>query len=374
MLSSSYEDSNITLKKYSAEYMEYKFYSDKASYISIDDKKNIIFDEFWVYDNILVKGIVQPSEKSARLDIHSDRFNYLAEDINISAKVDAQAVFDKNITQKVDANVTLMGGFLSYVPQNDYKITDKDIIIVQDIKPEDSFPLALNVNVNTQKPIRYKTKEIDVEFIPKLSLVQDINQSYKLLGQVTIVNGTLTTTGKEFKIDESYIYFEGEEELNPKINLHLHYYTLDYIDIEIFITNTLNEPVLIFSSKPAMSQNDIMSYILFGEPASSLFDNSQGGNKTSINALLLGAGLKQMLNETSGVNVDTLNILNNTDGTLGYEVGARFNKNIRVVYKSDTASSIVLQYSITQSIRFDIDSHETGQGVAFTYVKDFTIR
>lgn len=374
MLSTRYEDKNITLYNYSAEYMEYKFYSDKASSLSIDDKQNIVFDEFWVYDNILVKGKVEPSEKSAKFDIHSDRFNYLAEDINVSARVDAQAVFDKNITQKIDANVTLIEGFVSYVPPNDYKITDKDIIIVQDIKPEDNFPLALNVNLNTQKSIRYKTKEIDVEFIPKLRVVQEPNQSLRLLGQITVLDGMLTTTGKEFKIDESYIYFEGEEELNPKINLHLHYYTLDYIDIEIFITNTLNEPVIIFSSKPAMSQNDIMSYILFGEPASSLFDNSQGGNKTSINALLLGAGLKQMFSETSGINVDTLNIIDSKDGTLGYEVGARFNKNMRVVYKSDTASSIVLQYSITQSIRFDIDSHETGQGVAFTYVKDFTIR
>jgi translocation and assembly module TamB len=71
------------------------------------------------------------------------------------------------------------------------------------------------------------------------------------------------------------------------------------------------------------------------------------------------------------VNIDTLNILTNEEGTLGYEIGTRFSKEIRMIYKSDTISSVILQYSLSKSIRIDVDVHETGQGVNIFYIKDF---
>ncbi len=162
--------------------------------------------------------------------------------------------------------------------------------------------------------------------------------------------------------------------MNPYINLNLHYKTDDNIDIEIFITNTLASPVVLFSSKPAMSQNDIMSYILFGKPASEAFEGQKdrdGDKYSSAGSLLLATGIKEIFNDTTGVKIDTLNILTNEEGTLGYEIGTRFSKDFRLVYKNDTISSIILQYSVTGSVRIDIDVDELGQGVMLLYVKDF---
>jgi autotransporter translocation and assembly factor TamB len=184
---------------------------------------------------------------------------------------------------------------------------------------------------------------------------------------VTIHEGDVSYSGKKFILDKSEIYFNGSSVINPQLNLNLHYYTVDYADIEIYVTNTLEDPVVIFSSKPSMSQNDIMSYILFGEPASTLFVSS---SETSKSSLLLAGGIKQLINGSSFVQVDTLNILTNKEGTLGYEIGTRFNEKIRIVYKNDTASSITLQYSLSRSLRLDIDIRETGQGVSVIYVKD----
>ena len=370
-LSARYKDKTISIEKYHAEYMDYKFYSKKESTVLIDDKNDLIFKEFWLYDNLLVKGKVSPSEKSARLKIRGDKFNYVAKDVNVSANANLEAVFDANGTKKIAGDVTLLDGFLSYAPVKDYQITDKDIIIIQDIKTKEASKLSLNLSVNSIQPIRYKTKEMDVRFVPELRVTQEPNKPLKLFGKVTILDGELNAADKEFRFGESYVYFDGKDELDPNLNLRLLYSTLDNIEIEILITNTLSEPIIIFSSNPAMSQNDIMSYILFGERANSLFEGSNANNKTSVNSLLLGTGLKQMFGDVTGVQVDTLNILNKEDGTLGYEVGARFNKNVRVVYKSDTTSSVTIQYGVSKSLRFDVDVREAGQGVAFTYVKDF---
>ncbi len=121
-----------------------------------------------------------------------------------------------------------------------------------------------------------------------------------------------------------------------------------------------------------MSQNDILSYLLFGGPAASTFESSgEETTSASVGAMLLGSGLKTIFTDTTGVQVDTLNILTNKEGSLGYEIGARFSKDIRLVYKNDTISSIILQYSISRSLRIDVDVHETGQGINLLYIKDF---
>jgi translocation and assembly module TamB len=194
----------------------------------------------------------------------------------------------------------------------------------------------------------------------------------RIYGMVTIEDGQVLGGGKLFELDKSEIYFNGSNPINPHLNLNVRHQTLDYIDIQIYITNTLSSPVVILASNPVMSQNDIMSYILFGEPASSAFSSSGEGSKTfAVSSLLLATGLKQIFNDSAGVNIDTLNILTNEEGTLGYEIGTRFSKDIRVLYKNDTVSSVILQYSLSRSIRLDIDVHETGQGVSILYIKDF---
>jgi translocation and assembly module TamB len=209
---------------------------------------------------------------------------------------------------------------------------------------------------------------------PSLVLYKEIGSDLELFGALNIKSGEVNLDGKVFEFDESELYFYGGDKIDPYLNLNLHYYTIDYIDIEIYITNKVSSPVVLFSSKPAMSQNDILSYILFDSKASSIFDSSEDtSSKTSMNTLLLGSGIKKMINSSGTIKLDTLNILTNKEGTLGYEVGARFNKNVRIVYKNDEISSLILQYSLSKSLRVDVDVKETGQGVSIIYVKDFDI-
>jgi hypothetical protein len=56
---------------------------------------------------------------------------------------------------------------------------------------------------------------------------------------------------------------------------------------------------------------------------------------------------------------------------MGFEVGTRLNKDLRVIYKNDTVSSVLLQYSVNRWLRLDADIHELGQGINAIYIKDF---
>lgn len=71
------------------------------------------------------------------------------------------------------------------------------------------------------------------------------------------------------------------------------------------------------------------------------------------------------------IQLDTLNILTSDEGNIGYEVGTRIRKDMRLIYKNNTVSSVILQYNLSKSTRVDVDVRETGQGVSFIYLKDF---
>jgi hypothetical protein len=56
---------------------------------------------------------------------------------------------------------------------------------------------------------------------------------------------------------------------------------------------------------------------------------------------------------------------------MGIEVGTRLNKDLRVLYKNDTVSSVLVQYQLNRWLRLDADLHELGQGINAIYIKDF---
>ncbi|QOY51809.1 translocation/assembly module TamB domain-containing protein [Candidatus Sulfurimonas baltica] len=368
-LESTMTDKDITIEKYSLDFRNHNFNSQKKSKISFDDNATLELKEFWIYDNLLVTGLFNPLLMKGDLQIKSDAFKYEGKEANVTIRADVDISLDGNGTQKIEGNVTLLDGVITYEPPVEYTISD-DIIIIQDIKPQTENKRFINLHISSLKPISYKTKNIDLHLVPDVVIWQEPSRPLAFLGMATIEEGGVTASGKLFIFDRSEVYFNGSNPINPYLNLNMHYQTLNYIDIEIFITNTLASPIVIFKSTPHLSQNDIMSYILFGEPATAVFESSSGG-KTSVSSLLLATGVKQIFNDTAGVNIDTLNVLTNEEGTLGYEIGARISDKIRVIYKNDTISSVILQYSFSKSIRLDINIHETGQGINILYVKDF---
>lgn len=368
----SYCQDELLVQSYEIQIQEHTFFATKPSKVLIDTNGDLLLEELYINDTMRVQGFVSLERERAELEMKSDRFIYETQDMNLSLAVDLGAEIEFGGKQKISGAVTLLEGLVSFMPREDYKIRDKDIIIIQDIKEKQDLQREIDITIDAKKAISYQVENVDLEFIPDLRLLQSPGKDLSLLGSVSIKRGEITLSDRVFVFDPSSLTFDAREPIDPQLNLNLHHYTLDGIDIKIYVTHTMSDPVILFSSQPAMSQEDILSYILFGESASSVFDTSGGGSsKASVSALLLGTGFKQLLNQSNLLKVDTLNILTNEEGTLGYEIGTRINKNIRLVYKNESVSSMILQYTLSRSVRIDVDVDETGQGVSILYVKEF---
>jgi translocation and assembly module TamB len=365
------DDSRVTVEQYRLDIMGHSVHSKKPSVIAFDANGTVDIREFWIFDALRLSGRASLSEEEASLRLSSERFDYEGPEGRVSLKTDLRFAMEGNATQSLEGSITLLEGEITYLPVREFTVHDDDIIIVQDVRPPSKSKLFVNVALRSAKPIAYKTKEVDIAFSPDVTLWKEPASPLQLLGMVSVHDGWLYSGGKEFEVRPSEIYFGGAHPINPYLNLHLQY-EVDYKYIGIYVTHTLSDPVFLFTSEPPMSQNDIMSYILFGTPASSSFDGAEGGS-ASVSAanLILGTGLKNMIGGATGVRIDTMNILTPQDGSFGFEVGARLNKQLRVLYKNDTISSIILQYSVTRAVRLDIDVRETGQGVNVIFIKDF---
>ena len=369
---STFKNTQALISGYSFYILNHHIYSNRASKISLTKSGKIEFKEFWIFDNLLLKGVVDPLKKEGVLHLVGKNFRYEGKEGNVTANADITASLSPDGKQNIEGKITLLKGVVKVEPKKGYNVSDEDIIIIQNVHENRSLKRNINIQIESKNPINYEIKDLKLRFIPDFTIFQEEGGSLEYLGMLTIKNGEIVRSGKKFEIAKSEIYLRGANPINPYLNINLLYKAQDNVKIKVYIANTLSSPLMILASNPTMSQNDIMSYILFGKPANSAFQSSKGSQTSiSLGTLLYGAGLKKMFQDTTHINIDTLNILSSKDKRFGYEVGASLNDKIRVIYKNDTISSIIVQYSLSKSIRIDVDVKESGEGVSILYAKDF---
>lgn len=370
-MSVDYRDGNITLNRYQFEVADHPVFSDKTSHMHLSDTGGVIVDELWVYDTLLLTGNLH-NDLSAALRLQSERFSYKGPEGEAHARADITFTRDADANQNLFGELTILDATITYLPLQQFKVMDDDIIIIQDVRPPSGTKLAMNLHITAREPIHFKTKELDLRLNPDITLWREPTDPMQILGMVSIPSGSATTAGKHFTIKPSEIYFGGDIPLNPYLNLTIGH-EVDYNKILIYVTHTLDSPIFLFSSDPVMSQNDIMSYILFGSPANAVKggDTSTTTVRADATNFMLGAGLKGLISGATKLQIDTMNILTTAEGGMGFEVGARLNKDLRILYKNDTVSSVLLQYTVNRWLRLDADIHELGQGINAIYIKDF---
>lgn len=367
-----YRDGNIRIEGYRFEIADHPILSEKPSYMHFNEKKDLIVDEFWIYDTLQLKGVVK-SDLSADLRLQSERFSYNGPEGDAHAAADIRFIRDEKANQSLSGTLNILDATMTYLPLQEFKVMDDDIIIVQDVRPPSDVKFLMNLHVIARQPIRFKTKELDLGMIPDITLWKDPTEPMQILGMMTIPSGSAVSAGKKFDIKHSEIYFGGDVPLNPYLDITIGH-EVDYKKLSIYVTHTLDSPIFLFSSDPVMSQNDIMSYLLFGGPSNSTGasgDKSSSTVRADATNFMLGAGLKGLINGATKLQIDTMNILTTQQGGMGFEVGARLNKDLRVLYKNDTVSSVLVQYSVNRWLRLDADIHELGQGINAIYIKDF---
>lgn len=172
-----------------------------------------------------------------------------------------------------------------------------------------SLPLRLNLNIDLGDEAKLSGLGVTTNILGNLDITSLPNKPMLAQGIIRFKNGVFSAYGKNFTIgqDSQIIYNESPIE-NPNLAIKS-YYTIpvsvkltqpdapDSLGIEI--TGTARAPKLALFSNPMLSQNDILSYILFGKSLSNENSSQDSSDALSQAALLfaLNEGGTGIINE-----------------------------------------------------------------------------
>ena len=302
-----------------------RFFSDKKSYLSIKNKK-LFIEEFWINNQLLFTGDYRFSEAKGDFNLQAIDYSYKNQDfdflldLNLDARVDKERV-------AISGNIDILGNMISYEVVGSNIVEDSDIVILQEISEEEESALnniTLDFKINSKKALKYVSKDTNIEFFNDLRVLKNYNSDVIVTGMTTITKGYYQMEDKYFTLNESHIYFAGDPK-KPLLDIKANYKKDEYT-IHIFISGSTEEPIVNFTAEPYLTQQEILSLILFDGTGS-----SDGGGAEAYT--LLGGTFAKGLIKSLGIDVDHLLLGTDEQDNLSFEIGRKISKDITVIYQ-----------------------------------------
>ncbi len=189
--------------------------------------------------------------------------------------------------------------FLKTLPPS-ARSAHEDVVVLQDADTEKAaqpIPLEMDVTLTLGKEIHFVGFGLDAFFEGELDAKAKPNEALSVAGDINIDQGTYRAYGQDLTIERGIISFAGGPPSNPGINLRATR-QIDEVVVGINAIGAIKKPRVTTFSTPAMSENDVISYLLVGKPAS---DIGQGGDTK----LAIGRQINPRLSVSVGTNLDT---------------------------------------------------------------------
>jgi len=174
-------------------------------------------------------------------------------------------------------------------------------VVVVDAPREQSrpFPLAVDLQVRVLFGDRVfvKAEGIDARLTGGVDLTMRGLDKIRGRGEVRVAEGSYRAYGANLKIVKGRLVFTGGPVDRPTLDI-LALRTVGEVKAGVILGGTLQSPVIRLYSEPAMTDGDIMGYIVLGRPLSG--DKGQMAAVMQAAGLLLSAGQSAVLQEQIG--------------------------------------------------------------------------
>ena len=328
-------------------------------------------------DKLLVSGEFRSGEGSARIfgDVRA------AEDMDLAADIHIQGQ-DLATVQVPDLSVDTSPDLLLHIGEGVFNISGKVVIpgAMAEIRelPRSAVPRSEDVTVHLREgaveqeqgtiltgevevvlgdDVRFKGFGLSSRLEGGLRLTQKRGGYIRTSGTVRVRDGFLTGYGKELRVDRGELTFTGPLD-DPLINIQVSresYYDGRQYTIGLRLTgsaqNVKTEPF----SRPAMSERDVLSFLLLDRPSSSDADASGAA---------LALGLQQLFPDQSGVlGLDEVSFETNDANEAAMVAGKRINEKLYVRYvfgSMGVPGSFRIRYQLGQgfSLEASTGSHQ----------------
>jgi autotransporter translocation and assembly factor TamB len=149
-------------------------------------------------------------------------------------------------------------------------------------------------------------------------------------GTGRVVRGSASALGKTFVVERGEAVLAGEAEPDPLLDVRARYPVADVVLIGR-IEGRSSSPTIRLESEPPLSEDDRLSYLLFGRPADA-FDGSGDASLSAVAAQLAGGVALGELNQRFGgrVAIDQFSVGTSDEGRTEVGLGATFGERTSV--------------------------------------------
>ncbi|MGB2692467.1 MAG: translocation/assembly module TamB domain-containing protein, partial [Thermodesulfobacteriota bacterium] len=279
-------------------------------------------------DNLLIKPERISAALTGDLSVKGE-----GEKVDISGKITVEK-----------ARITIPDSEPKELPEIQYVDVEEDEFEVESGKEENYFDknVALNMQVKMIRNNWVRGQGANIELRGDLDIKKNYHQSLRIIGDINVIRGTYENFGKVFRIEEGNVSFSGGQEIDPFLDITA-LYRVSSNNIFINIGGRASKPKITLSSDPAMSETDIVSFLIFGASSSDISSGQRsaaGGIASGLAGGLAAAQLERLMG--NAVSLDVVSI----SGT-NVEVGKYLTEDLYIAYERGTTDSIIDSTNIT---------------------------
>lgn len=166
-----------------------------------------------------------------------------------------------------------------------FEVVDTALFSARPILEASQNPFMQNLRVSIDMEVRQDTwlrsEELNVEIAGQLIVTYDRSRrDIVLVGDLRAVRGSYAVLGRNFDVQEGTVEFVGTPGINPNLAItaatQVRQPDRPPIRIVATVTGTLEDPhVALGSEEAALSQSDLVSYLIFGQPSYALASAEQ---------------------------------------------------------------------------------------------------
>ncbi len=184
------------------------------------------------------------------------------------------------------------------------------------------------------------------------------NPDVVLVGTVNTVRGTYDFQGRRFEIQrDGRIQFVGTTPIDPRLDITARR-VISGVEALVHVRGTARAPELRLSSNPPLDEADILSLIVFNQPANSLGEGQQASLAQRAGALATGFVASSLASSISGaLELDVFEIQTSAEAggggtlTVGEQVGERLFVKFRQGFGAQAISEFILEYQLADFLR-----------------------
>jgi translocation and assembly module TamB len=250
--------------------------------------------------------------------------------------------------------------------------------ITGDANPVSSLPSNWKLNIKLVASDELYISGVGLESEWKADLrVTGTSDAPFITGDLQLVRGTLGFAGRSFGIETGRLTFNGGDYSNPSLRV-IAAAEVEGTTVRVDVRGTGNKPEILFTSTPALPQDEIMARILFGNSIAELSAVQAVQLAASLNSLRAApGGLNPLGVLQSATGLDRLRILNPDEQTgrgTAISLGHYITNDVYVEIITDargyTASQIEISLTPALSVLSQLSSYGTSN-VSVRYRKDY---